>query len=58
MEKFYNVKSATKVLFGNLELLPNVNELFEFELAYLEFSVLEKSVEASKRSENIVFCIG
>jgi len=43
MEKFYNVKSATEILFGNLELLPNVNELFEFELAYLEFSVLDKN---------------
>lgn len=44
MNEFYKIKSATEVLFGDLELLPNVNELFEFELAYLEFSVLEKNI--------------
>ena len=43
MKKFYKEKSAVQILFGNLELLPSVNELFEFELAYLEYSVLEKN---------------
>ncbi len=42
MEKFYNQISATKSLFGNLELLPSVDELFEFELAYLEFLTLKQ----------------
>lgn len=44
MKKIYTQISATKSLFGNLELLPSVDELFEFELAYLEFQMLEKDV--------------
>lgn len=42
MKKFYNQISATNAIFGNLELLPSVNELFEFELAYLEYLTLNK----------------
>lgn len=42
MEKFYNIQSPTDVLFnGNVELLPSVTELFEYELAYLEYKVLD-----------------
>ena len=37
MEKFYNVPSLNQALFGvNIDLLPSVTELFEYELAYLE----------------------
>ncbi len=44
MNKFYDQISVTNALFGNLELLPSVNELFELELAFLEFLTLEKDI--------------
>ncbi len=41
---FYNIPSYITCLFDkNTELLPSVQELFELELAYLEYSVLQKS---------------
>ena len=41
MEKFYDILSPIDVLFENkVELLPSVTELFEFELAYLEYKTL------------------
>lgn len=41
MVRFYNIPSSIENLFGeNVELLPSVTELFEFELAYLEYSIL------------------
>ena len=44
MEKFFKIKSATHSLFnGEVELLPSVTELFEYELAYLEYKILNKS---------------
>ena len=44
MEKFFKIKSATQSLFnGEVELLPSVTELFEFELAYLEYKIFNKS---------------
>ncbi|MDR0604828.1 MAG: hypothetical protein LBG80_11040 [Bacteroidales bacterium] len=43
MNKFYNVGSVIHKAFGkNIELLPNVEELFELEMAYLEFNCLSK----------------
>ena len=45
MTKFYNVHSSVEKLFGeNVELLPSVTELFEFELAYLEYSILPEKI--------------
>ncbi len=42
-EKFYTLVPIEKKLFGNdVELLPTVNELFELELAYLEYNTLDK----------------
>lgn len=39
--KFYEIPSFLKILFERkVELLPSVNELFEFELAYLEYNSL------------------
>ncbi len=39
-----NIKPMTEALLGKgVELLPKVNELFELELAYLEYSVLSPS---------------
>ncbi len=41
MIKFYEIKSPFKKLFNaDIELLPSVTELFELELAYLEFLTL------------------
>lgn len=41
---FYNIPSYTTCLFnGSAELLPSVQELFELELAYLEYSILQDS---------------
>ena len=41
MNKFYKISSPTQILFNNeVELLPSVTELFEYELAYLEYKVL------------------
>ncbi len=41
MKEFYNIQSPTDVLFDkNVELLPSVSELFEYELAYLEYKLL------------------
>ena len=41
MVSFYKIESPTKVLFNNeVNLLPSVTELFEYELAYLEYKVL------------------
>lgn len=41
MKEFYNIESSTEVLFNNnVELLPSVTELFEYELAYLEYKLL------------------
>lgn len=43
MEQFYKIKSVVNKAFGdNVELFSNVNELFEFELAFLEFECLPK----------------
>jgi len=43
MSKFYNIESTTAKLFENrVELLPSVTELFEYELAYLEYKTLLK----------------
>ena len=40
---FYNIKSFTTKAFGeNIRLLPSVDELFEIEMAYLEFNCLSK----------------
>jgi len=40
-KRFYNLPSLLQNLFdGNVELLPSVNELFELELAYLEYNCL------------------
>ncbi|MBC8525971.1 MAG: hypothetical protein H8D22_03730 [Candidatus Cloacimonetes bacterium] len=39
--KFYEIPSFLQILFeSKVELLPSVNELFEFELAYLEYNSL------------------
>ncbi|HED38222.1 MAG TPA: hypothetical protein ENI76_08255 [Ignavibacteria bacterium] len=44
MNKFYDIPTPTKVLFDNkVELLSSVSELFEYELAYLEYKTLNKS---------------
>ena len=44
MNKFYKIKSPTEILFNNeVELLPSVTELFEYELAYLEYKTLNKN---------------
>lgn len=44
MSKFYKIQSATEKLFKNrVELLPSVTELFEYELAYLEYKTLAQS---------------
>ncbi len=41
MGKFYEIQDPTKILFDNkVELLPSVTELFEYELAYLEYKTL------------------
>ena len=41
MNKFYIVKTVLEILFDNkVKLLPSVTELFEFELAYLEYKSL------------------
>jgi len=43
MKQFYKIKSVVNKVFGdNIELLPSVNELFELELANLEFNCLPK----------------
>ncbi|GHU86507.1 DNA methyltransferase C1 [Bacteroidia bacterium] len=40
---FYNIPSFVSKAFGkNIELLPSVDELFEIEMAYLEFNCLSK----------------
>ena len=42
-EDFFNIDSFVNKAFGkNIELLPSVDELFEIELAYLEFNCLTK----------------
>ncbi len=42
-KRFYNLPSPIHNLFGRkVELLPSVNELFELELAYLEYNCLPK----------------
>ena len=41
MESFYKIQTSTKVLFNNeVDLLTSVTELFELELAYLEYKML------------------
>jgi len=41
MNKFYKNNTATETLFDNeVELLPSVTELFELELAFLEYKIL------------------
>ncbi len=43
MDEFYKIPSPTQELFNNkVELLPSVTELFEFELAYLEYKTLDE----------------
>jgi len=47
---FYEIDSVLPKAFGdNIELLPNVDELFELEMAFLEFNCLSKE-ELIKRS--------
>ena len=42
-QDFCKVEPIAKKIFGNdVELLPNVDELFELEMAYLEFNCLDK----------------
>lgn len=42
-KNFYNISSMVNSLFNNqVELLPSVTELFELELAYLEYHCLDK----------------
>jgi len=44
MNKFYKIQSAINELFDNkVELLPSVTELFELELAYLEYKTLDET---------------
>jgi len=44
MNKFYKIQSPLQELFNNkVELLPTVTELFELELAYLEYKTLDKT---------------
>ncbi len=43
MDKFYKIPTIIQELFDNkVELLPSVTELFELELAYLEYKTLEE----------------
>ena len=43
MNKFYKIQSSIQKLFDNkVELLPSVTELFELELAYLEYKTLDE----------------
>ncbi len=43
MNRFYKVPSIIQELFDNkVELLPSVTELFELELAYLEYKILDE----------------
>ena len=43
-KQFYEITSFSEELFDSqVELLPSVTELFELQMAYLEFKVLEKS---------------
>lgn len=42
-KQFYNLPSFVSATFGkNIELLPSVDEMFEIEMAYLEFNCLTK----------------
>jgi len=44
MNKFYKTPSSIQELFDNkVELLPSVTELFELELAYLEYKTLDET---------------
>ena len=44
MNKFYKIPSSIQELFDNkVELLPSVTELFELELAYLEYKILDET---------------
>lgn len=44
MNEFYRIPSIINKLFDNkVELLPSVTELFELELAYLEYKTLDKT---------------
>ena len=44
MNKFYKISSVINKLFDNkVELLPSVTELFELELAYLEYKTLDET---------------
>lgn len=44
MNRFYKIPSSIQELFDNkVELLPSVTELFEFELAYLEYKTLDET---------------
>ena len=44
MDNFYKIPSVTQQLFENkVELLPSVTELFELELAYLEYKTLNSA---------------
>ncbi len=43
-QEFYRITSFLQSIFNDkVELLPSVNELFELELAYLEYNCLQKS---------------
>jgi len=42
LKKFYEIQSIIKTLFNaDIELLPSVDEMFELELAFLEYNVLD-----------------
>jgi len=44
MEQFYKIESIINKAFGdNIELFSSVNELFELELAFLEFECLQEN---------------
>ena len=50
MDEFYNIPTTIQELFNNkVELLPSVTELFELELAYLEYKTLKEN-EYSERA--------
>lgn len=49
IKSFYNIPSMVNSLFNNqIELLPSVTELFELELAYLEYHCLDKDESLSR----------
>lgn len=56
MNKLYTIKSPTEILFNNdVELLPSVTELFEYELAYLEYIILDKEEYIQRSAYGKIF---